>query len=73
MLQEHDTDDILEHLRFAVALEPLLADERADARDILRTKARGGHDVADPAGMKVLQVRAPFQVTGAPVRIAFAR
>jgi hypothetical protein len=42
-------------------LQPLLADERADARDVLSTVASGGHDLADAVRVKSFKSRRHFR------------
>src|SRR6266508_6778719 len=72
VLKEHDAGHVLDQLRFGVRFEPLLADERTDARDVVRAITLRGHDFADAPGVKGLQVLAPFQVPRAAGRVARA-
>src|SRR5262249_57510435 len=70
---EHDARDVLDQLRIRVGFQPLLADERADPFDVAGAVAGGHHDVADPPGVKSLQILAPLQITHASCGIAHAR
>src|SRR5262249_61093291 len=70
---EHDARDVLDQLRIRVGFQPLLADEGADPFDVAGAVAGGHHDVADPSGVKSLQIPAPLQITHAPCGIARAR
>src|SRR2546430_14092514 len=73
VLEEHDAGHVLDHLRLGVRFEPLLADERTDAREVVRAITLRGHDFADAPRVKGLQILAPFQVPRAAGRVARAR
>src|SRR5215471_909005 len=73
VLEEHDACDVLDQLRIRVGFQPLLADERADPFDVAGAVAGGHHDLADPPGVKSLQIPAPLQITHLPCGIAHAR
>src|SRR6516162_2591458 len=63
VLQEHDTHHILQQLRGRLRLQALLANERANARDVVGVIARRCHDLADAPGVKLPEMLAPAQVT----------
>src|SRR5947207_9753003 len=72
VLEEHDAGHVLDDLRLGVRFEPLLADERTDAREVVRAITLRGHDFADAPRVKGLQILAPFQVPRAAGRVARA-
>src|SRR5262245_48995200 len=73
VLKEDRADDVFERLCLGIAAQPLLAHKRANAGSLVRFIACRGHDLAEAAGVKFLEIVAPFQIARATRWIAVPR
>ena len=73
VLEKHEADHVLEELRLGIALEPLLAQERAHARDRFVPIPRFAQDRGGGVGVEVHQPGAPRLVALRRARVRVAR
>src|SRR5215471_14964552 len=70
VLEEDDAHDVLQQLCLGIGLHAFLADERANAPDVVGGVSGRRHDLPYAPGVKLLEIIAPAQITGATLRVA---